>query len=338
MPRGKARKAVDEIEPQENDQPDEVEQKAVDAEATSGEQPGRVGETAEDEQYISREDYEAAVRREQALREQLEDRDRQFQEREAQTQYVLGRQGQELGELRRMVTSATQPREEAKPRKRVKLDPVADDNFTETFENYLGETLAERDRRLVQDMEKKHQQDLENLRWEMGVRQDAEVLKKDYNFSDRDIREAAEYGTHNGVYDLQYAAFKIPRLRNRMLSNRQNGNGNGRSNYREENRDNRREDYRDERRDYRDERRDNREESRETLTRPGVSSRKVADELMKSKPTLPVRGGMKANDGDLQSRILNMSMAEYNALSDADRAELDRKARALAMAGTRQQY
>ena len=299
-----------------------VEENEEAAEA-SAEEAGSADEQAQEE-LIPRSQFEDALRAQDDLRRQFEEREAEYQERTRNLESVLGRQGDELGRLRQAITERQQPPAPA-PRKRVKLDPIADENFTETFDNYLGETLAERDRRLVEQLNSQHQRELENLRFEMGVKQDAENLKQQFGFNDRDIKDAAQYGTDYGIPNLQAAAFMVPKLRDKMMRSNRNGHD-------------KRYDNRNDRQNQHDNRDDRRDDRRDEKRKPEFDAREVAKEFTKPKPAPPPRGGMRPNDGDIVSKVMSMSQAEYDVLTDAERAELDRKVRAAAMAGMKQTF
>lgn len=231
---------------------------------------------------------------------ELEDFRNRYDEREEQYQRDYGRQGQELGErikqLQELVGRVIQPADdEPKSRKKRPLAVQIPDNVTAQdeflkFQQGLVEQVyglqdeltelrnAGGQSQSLQAEIKKLQDELNLMRYENYVAKEESTLRGDYGLDDRDLRDVQKYAKESGIYSLEAAAIKVPRIKEKMFSNyaKKSGQTNGH--------------------DLQDDDRDGEPPKKKSR----YNAKQIGDEMLKTKPdeTIP-RGGAKRIEENL---------------------------------------
>lgn len=235
---------------------------------------------------------------EQAERE-LDDFRSRYDERDEQFRRDYTRQGQELGErvkqLQELVGRVIQPADTAdtggKKKRPVAVqipdNVTAQDEFLKFQQGLVEQVYGLQDEltelraaggqsQSLQAEIKKLQDELNLMRYENYVAKEESALRGDYGLDDRDLRDVQKYAKESGIYSLEAAAIKVPRVKEKMFSNyaKKSGQTNGH-----------------------DDADDEPEEKPQR--KPRYNAKQVGEEMLKTKPdeTIP-RGGAKRTEGD----------------------------------------
>lgn len=201
-----------------------------------------------DELAALRSELEAFRQKEQTLAAERDDFKRRFEERDREAQKVVGRQGTELGELRKKTHQLEEmlsqvlnrPEKEKKSRFDDELivpDPVVDvDNFKKfqsTLAGQVNELQAKLDEFQTTGAQsqlaevKKVTDELNALKYELYLTKVEGNMRTEYGFDDRDFEQLHDYMRDTGVYDPEQAAIKLPGLKRKMFESQLKSSSNG---------------------------------------------------------------------------------------------------------------